>query len=537
MTDLAKRLIGFAYAGADLLIELNASGDIQFAMGASQALMDCPETELTGKSLISMIAPQDQFLVKAMLEDLQDGRRKGAIPVWLAQPEGRRVSLSLRQLATNGDTVSCAISPTSSPDGATPDSNLHSRDKFEDLASRLLDIASSTGEQLEMALVDIQGMKAATASMSALEQQQLEDRLAGVLRAESRSGSMAARISGSRFAIVRSAQNRSADLGGRLVRTAESVGVKGLQAVVQSLPVDIHGDSGRLSRAVRYALEEFNRDGLTSDQSVSLSETLNLAVRRTLERAGELGRVITEQRFHMAYQPVVSMADGRTHHYEALIRFDSGKSPVELIQMAEEFDLIEELDTAVMAKVVERLVKDSSNTLRLAANVSGRTITSEAFVERATELLAANPSTRGRLIFEVTETATIQDLARADRLISRLRDLGCEVCLDDFGAGAASLAYLQRLTVDIVKIDGRYIRELLGNDRDTALVRHIVKLCKDLKVRTVAEMVEGPEVEAVLKRIGVDYGQGWLYGRASDNPIPFTRRDPAKRAGTQEAWG
>jgi EAL domain-containing protein (putative c-di-GMP-specific phosphodiesterase class I) len=97
--------------------------------------------------------------------------------------------------------------------------------------------------------------------------------------------------------------------------------------------------------------------------------------------------------------------------------------------------------------------------------------------------------------------------------------MGSLVCLDDFGAGS-SFAYLQELTLDIVKIDGRYVRELAGNGRDGAMVRRLVELCRDLKIRTVAEMVETVEVEEVVRKAGVDFAQGWLFGKPADTPQP-----------------
>ena len=142
--------------------------------------------------------------------------------------------------------------------------------------------------------------------------------------------------------------------------------------------------------------------------------------------------------------------------------------------------------------------------------------------------MEATAQARGRLIFEITESATIDDLPRADRHIQSLRATGSLVCLDDFGAGASSLAYLQQLRLDIVKIDGRYVRELAANGRDAAMVRQLVKLCGELKIRTVAEMVE---IEAVARAAGVDFAQGLLYGRPVDRPIGLEVQPVARRKG------
>jgi EAL domain-containing protein (putative c-di-GMP-specific phosphodiesterase class I) len=250
---------------------------------------------------------------------------------------------------------------------------------------------------------------------------------------------------------------------------------------------------------------------------------------------------VSQRRFTLVYQPVVDLRTGAAHHHEALVRFEDGGSPFQLIRMAEEFDLIEELDHAIAEMAVKRLAADRTGAIKLAINVSGRTIVNEGFVDHIDRLLARTDVAKGRLIFEITETSAIDDLPRANQHIQALRALGSLVCLDDFGAGASSFAYLQELSLDIVKIDGRYVRELAGNGRDGAMVRRLVELCRDLKIRTVAEMVETAEVEDVVRKAGVDFAQGWLFGKPADQPQPALKIGsvtPApRRAGVSEGWG
>ncbi|OZA74754.1 MAG: hypothetical protein B7X77_08090 [Caulobacter sp. 39-67-4] len=293
-----------------------------------------------------------------------------------------------------------------------------------------------------------------------------------------------------------------------------------LDATAHVVSLEVGSASARAMRALRYAMDDFLREGLKDAPPMSLAEAMNRSVKRTLARAGALGVAVSQRRFNLAFQPVVNLATGVAHHHEALVRFEDGVSPFALIRMAEEFDLIEELDHAIVEQAVRRLAQDRSGELKLAVNVSGRTIINESFVDNVSRTLAKFDKAKGRLIFEITESAAIDDLPRANRHIQALRGLGSMVCLDDFGAGAASFAYLQELNLDIVKIDGRYVRELAGNGRDGAMVRRLVELCRDLKIRTVAEMVETVEVEEVVRNSGVDFAQGWLFGRPADQPQP-----------------
>jgi EAL domain-containing protein (putative c-di-GMP-specific phosphodiesterase class I) len=257
---------------------------------------------------------------------------------------------------------------------------------------------------------------------------------------------------------------------------------------------------------------------------------------------GALGQAVNERRFRLVYQPVVDLkSDGDLHHHEVLVRFGDNGSPFPMIRMAEELDLIEPLDLAVVEQTIGKLVADKS--LRLAVNISGRTIGSPGFVQAVRTMLAAKPQAKNRLIFELTESSAIDDLPQADRHLQALRAEGCLVCLDDFGAGAASLAYLQQLTLDVVKIDGRYIRELQHGGRESTFIRHLVHMCAELGVKTLAEMVETPAAEEAVRLAGVDYAQGWLYGAPADAPdLPLAKQKPAavkprRRVGAVETWG
>jgi EAL domain-containing protein (putative c-di-GMP-specific phosphodiesterase class I) len=141
----------------------------------------------------------------------------------------------------------------------------------------------------------------------------------------------------------------------------------------------------------------------------------------------------------------------------------------------------------------------------------------------------------------VTESAKLEDLPKAACAVDHLRSAGHPVCLDDFGAGASSLPYLQQLQVDFVKIDGAYIRSITESLRERAIVQGVLKTCQCLGIKTVAEMIEKEDQHKCLLELGTDLGQGWLYGRPSPEfPLPPT--SPAasrigKRQGVKESWG
>jgi EAL domain-containing protein (putative c-di-GMP-specific phosphodiesterase class I) len=249
--------------------------------------------------------------------------------------------------------------------------------------------------------------------------------------------------------------------------------------------------------------------------------------------------LIHEQKINLHYQPIVSLVDRYQHHYEVLLRLPNGRSPFEDVAFAEEINIVHELDLAVANGAIRRIMEANAkkHPLCLAVNMSAKSLLNDSFIamfERVTERLGED---RKKLMVEVTESAKLEDLARAAKAVDRLRARGHAVCLDDFGAGASSLPYLQQLHVDLVKIDGIYIKNIHKSLRERAIVEGVLTTCKCLGIRTVAEMVEKEDQHRLLLDLGVDLGQGWLYGRpAAEIPPPAPARF-GKRLGAKEARG
>lgn len=533
------RLLSLAFAAADLLIEIEADGRVGLAVGGVRALLGGDERSMRGKPWRDLIAPPDQPMVAALQQSLEDGQRRGPVTVRLAcGAETRSAELTVRRLPDSRGLAAWAL--IASAAAAPAQDELANQAAFEDLTRSLMEAARATGIEYELALIELDGLLKAVKVLPPADAATLTVRLAGALRAESHRGSSAARLSDDRYAVVRKRGDSPEAMARRLIHAlSPELGDKAPTPRVHAVALDA-SPPAKAMRAVRYALDDFVREGLKDDSPGNLSEAMSHSLKRTLARAGALGDAVNNRRFTLAYQPVIDLKDQRPHHHEVLVRFEDGDSPFALIQMAEQFDLIEELDHAVLDQAVKRLILPNAGKLRLAVNVSGQTITSESYIDHVRDLMRREPILKSRLIFEVTESAAIDDLSRADRHIQVLRGLGSLVCLDDFGAGAASFAYLQQLRLDIVKIDGRYVRELADNGRDAAMVRHLVKMCRDLKVRTVAEMVETEEVEAEVRAAGVDFAQGWLYGRAADHPAASPAKAasvaPVRRKGSVESW-
>jgi EAL domain-containing protein (putative c-di-GMP-specific phosphodiesterase class I) len=192
--------------------------------------------------------------------------------------------------------------------------------------------------------------------------------------------------------------------------------------------------------------------------------------------------------------------------------------------------------------------RETDPSLMVAVNISGRSLGSDLFAGLVERELSQHSKLAGRLALEITESAEVKNLTRLDAIVQRIRQRGFEVCLDDFGAGASSFQYLRALKVDWIKIDGLYVRRLLKDGRERAMVESLVELCGKLGVRTVAEQIESVEEATALRRIGVELGQGWVFGKPTDLPsyrppanLPAMSSPPsrlrARRTGYRETWG
>ena len=521
------RLLGFAFASADLLIEIAPGGEIGFAMGASEALSGTAETALVGRAWRDFIDPDDQRMLAMLIEGLEPGRRAGPVMVRLAAPE-RAATLTALRLPQNNGAVSCALAKARYEPSLFA-GRLADRAAFEALTCDLLGVANGAGRELELSLVELEGLTAARSEVSHEDREELEAQVTAMLRAQAWGGAAATELEHDRFALVRTRGETADAFAARLGRLMGEVTQQQITPTAGAIPVAGVERPQQMLRALRYALEGFSSDGADWPAPGNLGEALNLAMDHALDQAGALGAAISGKTFRLAYQPVLDLGSRTVHHYEVLVRFGEDESPFPLIRMAEEMELIEALDFAILEQAVA--VMAPSPDLKLAVNVSGRTIISPRYIERTLELVRAQPQVKGRLMFELTESAAIDDLALADRHLQALRTAGCEVCLDDFGAGAASLAYLQQLRLDVLKIDGRYIRDLQFGSRGATFITHLVGMCKDLGMKTVAEMVETSIVEDAVRRAGVDFAQGWLYGLAADEPIAPAPKNQWKAAG------
>jgi EAL domain-containing protein (putative c-di-GMP-specific phosphodiesterase class I) len=166
--------------------------------------------------------------------------------------------------------------------------------------------------------------------------------------------------------------------------------------------------------------------------------------------------------------------------------------------------------------------------------VSGQSLTNDGFVDHFIEKLRASRIPGGLIIIEVTEQAALTNLEKASIAMRRLRDLHCGIAIDDFGIGANSLAYLRSLPVTRLKIDGSFVRDVLTNKRSEAGLKGIIQLAREFQLDTVAEYVESEAVALRMRTLGVNRGQGYLFGKPEPLELALEKLGEEERAGLKE---
>ncbi len=239
----------------------------------------------------------------------------------------------------------------------------------------------------------------------------------------------------------------------------------------------------------------------------------------------KLQQAIDEDRFCLYAQAIISLNSSCKKRYELLIRLlDNDNNvipPGAFLPAAERYNLIRTLDRWVIKKTLNTLANHPDFLTEIeycAINLSGQSLTQQATLNFIIEQLDATKIDPHKICFEITETAAISNLASAMKFINTLKGIGCRFALDDFGSGLSSFAYLKNLPVDYLKIDGAFVKDIVHDRIDHAMVKSINEVGQVMGMQTIAEFVENDEIKGMLREIGVNFAQG--YGIAK--PLPFS---------------
>jgi diguanylate cyclase (GGDEF)-like protein len=356
-------------------------------------------------------------------------------------------------------------------------------------------------------------------------------RVADVIRRGLPPRMVASRISGDRYAVfladtsTDAAQTLAENLRDGLTRLDYVVGSQAVE-VSASFGVAQVGE-GRHPLAHALAAAEIACKAAKDrgrDRVEIYEDTDQSIVRRYTDvtLVGTLRRALAEDRFRLEAQAIVPLNGAAPGpKFELLLRMtdEAGQSvsPERFFSAAERYQLAPAIDRWVISRVLGTLkahvAELTARRACFAVNISGQSLGDPDFGAFLEEALRESGLPPALIAFELTETAAVANIVRAEALMRRLREFGCDVALDDFGRGLSSLGYLKALPVTFLKIDGSLVRDVVSDERSQAMLSAIVRLAGAMGLKTVAECVESEEIRSITRNLGVEYGQGFTIGR------------------------
>ena len=451
---------------------------------------------------------QSQPAIEAVLKKLEDQDRE---VVLAALERAERTEAELRYLADH--------------DSLT---GLLDRRRFRAELDQYVSFSARYGGRGAVMIIDIDSLKAVNDTHGHHAGDNLIRQVADVMRERVRATDIVARLSGDEFAIlmpqtdVEGALHLGEDLRAQIAETIQPTADSDPATI--SVGIAMFGaEKGIGAESVLVAADQAmyrakeggrNRIALFPDPDEPQRDP-----GRRQTTAARIRDALTGDRLSLHTQPIRNLASGGIERYELLLRMTSEEGELlpaaSFIEAAERSGMVQELDRWVVAQALELLAERERQgaPLSLHVNLSGASLTDVSvleFIERRLDEGSADPS---HCTFEITATANVYDYERATGFADRLTEFGCQVAIDDYGAGFGPFHYLKRIPFDLIKIDGSFVRDMPRSDADQLTVQAIVQIARGLGKATIAEYVQDDKTAEMLREYGVDMAQGYHLGR------------------------
>jgi diguanylate cyclase (GGDEF)-like protein len=405
------------------------------------------------------------------------------------------------------------------------------RRRFRAELDQYVSFTARYGGRGAVMVIDIDGLKEVNDRHGHPTGDRLIRRVAEAMRERVRATDIVARLSGDEFAVLMPQTDTAGALQlGEDLRAQVAEGMPlntEIDGATISVGIAMFGGQGEVGAesvlvAADQAMYEAKGEGRNRIILFHAAGEDVAAATRPQTTSARIRDALTQNRLRLATQPIRDLASGGIERYELLLRMtgESGEllPAADFIDVAERSGMVQELDRWVVTQALELIGEreKAGAPVSLHMNISGASVTDLSvleFIERRLDEGEADPA---RCTFEITQTARVEDYETAAGFADRLTEFGCEVAIDDYGAGFGPFAYLQQVPFDVIKIDGTFIRDLPRNDADQLTVKAIVDIARGLGKRTIAEFVEDEDTRTLLQKYGVDMAQGYHLGRPTD---------------------
>jgi diguanylate cyclase (GGDEF)-like protein/PAS domain S-box-containing protein len=541
-----ERFRSLVQNASDIITILEANGTIRYASPATTRVWGHTPEDLQATSWLALVHPQDgdaarRFLAEAIRRPrtniTSEVRLMDAAGVWL---ECEIVANNLlHQAAVGGIVLTCRdvterktferqLQQMAFHDALT---GLPNRPLVTDRLEQALVHSGRSSGKVGVLFIDLDNFKLINDSLGHGAGDELLVSLSRRLQACIRPQDTAARLGGDEFIVLLEQVLRPSDATEVADRIAEALRVPfalGDRNVVvsASIGVAVSAIGDRAESVLRNAdLALYEAKAAGKARSALFDSSMERDAVNRLELQADLRTALERDQFHLVYQPIVSLADGRVTEVEALLRWHHPTrgvvSPLEFIPIAEETGLIVPIGQWVLEEACRQarawqVGHGPGPTPRMSVNLSARQFQRPELFDDIDKVLQETGLDPRCLTVEITETVLMRDAEATIATLQVLKNLGVGVAIDDFGTGYSSLSYLKRFPVDTLKIDQSFVDGLGEDPQDTAIVQNIIALAKTLRLRVTGEGIETPSQRAHLQEMGCDLGQGYLFAR----PLP-----------------
>jgi diguanylate cyclase (GGDEF)-like protein len=403
---------------------------------------------------------------------------------------------------------------------------LANRALFEDRAAHALERVAGKGERVVVLVLDVDGFKLINDALGHASGDELLTHAAERMHRSLRPSDTLARLGSDEFAVLLESVRGLDDALAAAERLRKAFDdpfvMKGSEVLVTAsvgiaMSTEDTRDASELLRRADLAMYRVKAHGHNSCEFFDPAMDDQAADR--LEMVNALRRAVERDELVVHYQPIIDLDNGEVSAAEALLRWqrpDRLVSPVEFIPLAEETGVIVSIGEWVLHEAcaeAQGWADEGLPAVPVTVNVSARQLLDPRFETIVAKALAATGLDPARLVLEVTESSVMQNADVTIAKLDRVSDTGVRIALDDFGEGYSSLGQLRELPIDILKIARPFVRELTDDEHDPALVRGIIELARSLGLRLVAEGIEYPEQQAILRAFDCPLGQGFLFAR------------------------
>ncbi|NQV86137.1 MAG: EAL domain-containing protein [Woeseiaceae bacterium] len=408
---------------------------------------------------------------------------------------------------------------------------LMSRAGFEEQLIESFGTLTSDSDRHQIIYFDLDNLQLVNDTFSRKAGDEVIMRFAGLLAEDLPNSAVLSRLTGDNFCMLLTHASTDAALNyanGVRKRASALRYLEGDRSLQVTMSIGIaaidrnSGEDGNALMTARMACEAAKEHG--RDRIEVYDEGNRSVVRRydDMQLVAEIQQALDSNEFELLAQPIKCLTGKSSNpRFEVLLRMDDGEGgriqSGAFFSAAERYRMMPQIDRWVVSTTIAKLTEvrefvEGQNAV-FAMNLSGQSLGDDDFLEFIEQEIDNSKLPASSLCFEITESAAVSNLQKAQGFIDRLRERGCQISLDDFGAGLSSFAYLKNFNVDTLKIDGGFIRDITDNRISESMVAAITQVAKVMELKTVAEYVESEETRGLISNLGVDFAQGHLIGK------------------------